>query len=331
MSKTQQNTASFSKYKHFDRTDRDELSILLKKGYSLRNIADVLGRNPSSVSREVKRNSNVYGVYNPRQAQQKSYVKRKYSKYQGMKIRANPFLESYIHEKMKLGWSPERITGRLKWKTGYQISYKAVYKYIHRNTFGYDLQKYLKYQGKKRRKESRWGEIIKNRVFIGERPKIINSRLRYGDFEADTMGRTRDASSETLVVARERKSRYVLAQKVSRLKYAIDGFKKLLNPIPVRSVTFDNGVENARHEELNTKTYFCDPYSSWQKGSVENVIGVIREYIPKKSDLVDYSNDYISAIMNRINNTPMKCLQFLTPKEVFEGRYFKINKEQCCT
>ena len=241
-------------------------------------------------------------------------------------------MENYIHEKIKLGWSPERIAGRLKMETNHRISCKAVYKYIHGNPCGYQLRKYLKYQGKKRRnrKESRWGEIIKNRIFIDQRPVIINDRLRYGDFEADTMGRARSASSETLTVVRERKSRYIMARKVNQLKFAIDGFKELLSLIPIKSITFDNGPENARYRELGANAYFCDPFSSWQKGSVENGIGLIREYIPKKSDLADYSNDRISAIIDRINNIPMKCLGFMTPKEVFEEHCIKINKERRC-
>ena len=249
-----------------------------------------------------------------------------------MKIRKNVFLENYVHEKTKLGWSPERIAGRLKFKTGIHITHKTIYKYIHHNYFGRPLTKDLKYQGKewKRRKSPKWGEIIKNRVFIDQRPEIINSKTRYGDFELGTMGKSKNGSSQTLTVARERKSRYILAGKVSRLKYAIDGFKKLLSGIPVLSITFDNGTENARHQELGAKTYFCNPYHSWEKGSVENAIGLIREYIPKKRDLADFSDSRISAIINRINNIPMKCLQFSAPKEVFEGRYLKINKEQCC-
>lgn len=320
--KHQQNTNKLSKYKHFGKDERNELAILLKRGYSLREIAEVLGRNPSSVSREIKRNS-VKGEYVSNKAQHKAYVKRLYSKYQGMKIRENPFVENYIHKKIKLGWSPERMAGRLKLETGYSISFKAVYKYLYHNPFGWPFVKYLKHRGRKRKNksESKWGEIIKNRVFIDQRPGIINARIRYGDFEADTMGKTREASSETLVVARERRSRYILAKKVHRLKFAVDGFKDLLSPIPVRSLTLDNGPENARYRELKTDTYFCDPYSSWQKGSVENGIGLIRQYIPKKSDLSNFSDDYISAIIDRINNIPMKCLNFHTPKEIFKGRY----------
>lgn len=324
--------SKIKKYRHFAQDERNELSILLKKGYSLRDIARALGRNPASVSRELKRN-NVKGRYDPQKAKDKARVRRLYSKYQGMKIRKNPELEKYIHEKLPLGWSPEMIAGRLKTEKEIPISHKTIYKYLYRNPVGWSLCRYLKHRGKKRKKqkESKWGEIIKNRVFIGQRPEVINSRLRFGDFEADTMGRSKDASSETLAVARERKSRFILAKKVSQLRYAVDGFKEMFSVIPAKSATLDSGPENARYHELNLKTYFCDPYSSWQKGSIENAIGLIREYIPKKSDLADYSDEYINAIIDRINDTPMKCLKFRTPREIFENRFLKVNKELCCT
>lgn len=323
---------NFLKYKHFNKDERNELAILLKKGYSLREIAGVLGRSPSSASREIKRNS-VKDKYISDKANHKARVKRCRSKYQGMKIRKDRFLENYIREKIKLGWSPERIAGRLKLETGILISFKSIYKYIHSNPFGYGLRIYLKHQGKSRKdeKNSQWGETIKNRVFIDQRPEIINQKMRYGDFEADTMGRSQESSSQTLVVARERKSRFLLAKKVSRLKFAMEGLKEILSPLPVKSITLDNGRENARYYQLGIKSYFCHPYSSWQKGSVENGIGLIREYIPKKSDLINYSDDFISAILDRINSIPMKRLKYRTPKEVFYGRYLsKFNKEQCC-
>lgn len=327
------NARNFLRYKHFNKDERNELAILLKKGYSRREIAEASGRSPSSVSREVKRNS-IKGWYEPNKANHKARVKRLRSKYQGMKIRENRFLENYIHEKIKLSWSPERIAGRLKLETGTSVAHKTIYKYIHRNPFGNRLRVYLKYQGRPKRdeKNSQWGETIKNRVFIDQRPEIINQKLRCGDFEADTMGRSKNSSPQTLVVARERKTRFVLAKKVSRLKFAMEGLKEILSPLPVKSITFDNGRENARYYKLGIKSYFCHPYASWQKGSVENAIGLIREYIPKKSDLSDYSHDCISAIIDRINSIPMKCLKYRTPKEVFYGRYLsKFNKEQCCT
>ena len=140
------------------------------------------------------------------------------------------------------------------------------------------------------------------------------------------MGRPRRASTETLVLMRERMSRKILALKVPRLKYAMEGFKILLSPYQgiLKSVTLDNGVENARHRELNAATYFCHPYSSWEKGSVEQGIGLVREYIPKKTDLKDYPAETIAVITDRINNTPMKCLNWLTPNEVFEEQLSRL-------
>jgi IS30 family transposase len=108
----------------------------------------------------------------------------------------------------------------------------------------------------------------------------------------------------------------------------MDGFKHLLMPLPVRSVTFDNGVENARYEELGVPTYFCHPYSSWEKGQIENVFKLLRWYIPKKSNLAHYSQADISAIVNHINSIPRKILGYQTPKEVFEERFLK---QRCCT
>lgn len=316
MGKTQQNTVS--RYKHFDRTDRNELSILLKKGYSLRNIAGVLRKNHSSVTREVSNNGGR-DKYDPKKAQHKAGVKRWRSKFQGMKIRKHSEVEAYIHQRIRLYWSPEDVAERLKTEMNFSITAKTIYKYIYHNPFGDSLRKHLKYQGKqwKRNKSPIWGEIIKNRVFIDERPEIINDRERIGDFEADTMGKPR-RTSETLAVIRDRMSRKMFAMKVPRLKYAMNGYKRLIQNLPAHSMTFDNGFENARHQELKLETYFCHAFHSWEKGCVENGIGCIRRFIPKKSDLADYSQQYISDIVEIFNNKPMKCLGYKTPNEVFE-------------
>lgn len=319
MGHAQQNTTQNSKnYKHLTQDERNELSILLKKGYSLRSIADVLKKNPSSVSREIKENS-VNGEYDPKKAQAKARVKRMYAKFQGMKVRKHPEIEAYIHEKMKEHWSPEDISGRLELDKFFSITAKTIYKYVYGNPFGHSLQKYLKYQGKgwKRNKSPKWGQIIKNRAFIDERPAVIGNRERVGDFEADVMG-TRRCFKTTLAVARDRKSRKMFATKIPGLKMAMTGYKRMFENVPVFSVTFDNGSENSRHEELGVKTYFCNPYHFWEKGSVENGIGRIREFISKKHDLADYSDEAISAILDIINNKPMKCLGYRTPNEVFE-------------
>ena len=225
-----------------------------------------MGRSPASVSRELKRNSSIVGAYDAVKAQHKAYVKRLYSKYQGMKVRESPELEKYIYEKMRLSWSPEQIAGRLRLETkgSTSLSPETIYMYLYHNPIGYGLCKYLRYKHIRRRKRKsvkNIREIIKNRVFIDQRPEIINSRMRYGDFEGDTMGVPK-YTRETIAAVVERKSRFIIVKKIYRLKYAMNAFKRLLEYGKALSATFDNGVENARHQELGIPTYFCHSYSS---------------------------------------------------------------------
>jgi transposase, IS30 family len=311
-------------YKHFSKDERNEISILLKKGYSIRDIALVLKKNHSSVSREIKR-GRVNGAYDPKKAHHKAYVKRKYSKYCGMKVVDKLWLEAYVEKRMKVGWSPEQIAGRLKLENNNQTVVSAIstYQYLY-SSYGQHLCRYLKYKRYKKRRRTNpksVREIIKNYTFIDQRPEYINNRSEFGHFEDDTMGVPR-GSRETLVVLAERKSRFILAKKVSRLKKTMNAFKELLSSIPgVLSLTLDNSVENVRYKILNVLTFFCHPYHSWEKGSVENAIGLIREYIPKKAYLENYSQYDISAIVDLINNTPRKCLGWKTPPEVFNEQY----------
>lgn len=303
-------------YQHFSRSERQELSILLGKGYSLREIGRAMERSHSTIVREVRREREAY---DPAKADRTALNCRRYSKYQGMKVRASPEVEAFVREKMELCWSPEQIAGVLLLEKRIRVGKNAIYKYLY-SPFGQSLCPFLyrkRYSRKKRRKKKTKHEVIKNRVFIGARPEEINQRKRFGDYEGDTMGRPKKASPHTLVVVRERRSRKLFARKVPRLKYAIAGFKELLKEHTIHSLTLDNGVENARYQELHIPTYFCDPYSSWQKGSIENGIGLIRKFIPKKADLKNFSQAQINAYIDTINNTPMKILGFKTPNQVF--------------
>lgn len=318
----------YMSYKHFCKVERCELSILLKKGYSYRSIASVLKKNPSSVSREVKSNS-VNGQYDPDKAQHKAKVKRKDSKYQGMKIRDNPELEAYVRNKLQRRWSPEQIVGRLNLEHGQTvISRRVIYKYVH-SRYGQPFLKYLKHRGGRGRNDNHskfQRDVLQNRILIDRRPKVINDRKRYGDFEGDTLGVPK-FSHQTLAAIVERKSRYFLATKIFNLSDAVEGFKELLSIVPVRSLTLDNGFENSRYQELGVTSYFCHPYASWEKGSIENAFNIVREYIPKKARLKDYTQEDISAMLEEMNSTPRKCLNYRTPKEVFEQNYLK----KCCT
>lgn len=308
------------RYTHFSKTERLEISVLLKRGYSAREIGRALGKHHSSVSREIKLNS-VNGEYDPQKANHKAYVKRKYSKYQGMKVNKTRWLKEYIRRGLQQYWTPEEIAGRLSFEHGRSvISFKSIYKWLY-SVHGQPLCAYLpskQYRPRKRKSKKQEKVLIPNRVSIEERPKIINQRLRCGDFEGDTLGVPK-GSLETLAGIADRKSRYFLAKKIARIRYAVDGFKRLSSSlIHLYSFTFDNGVENIRHQELRVSTFFCHAYASWEKGTIENSFLRLRRFIPKKSRLNDYSDKDIAAICDIMNNTPRKCLGWKTPKEVFE-------------
>jgi len=319
------------KYTHFTSDERLEISILLKKGYSHRDIACALEKNHSSVSREIKRN-NVKGVYNPIKANQKACVKRSNSKYAGMKVQLNPTIRNYIEARLKQYWTPEQIAGRWnKYHSGNHniiISAPSIYKWLY-SPYGQDLCKYLlskRYRRKRRKGKKQKKEIIKNRVFIDKRPKIINERKRIGDFEGDVMG-SKKSDKQAMAGLVDRKSRFLLVVKKSRLKYAVDGFKELLNPYRniLHSLTLDNGVENARYQELKVKTYFCNPYSSWEKGAIENSFQRFRRFVPKKSSLRDFSNKDLKRFAKTMNHTPRKCLNWQTPYEVLTKHQSKFD------
>ena len=311
-------------YKHFTQSDRYELAILLRKGYSQSDIGDVISKNKSSISREIKNNS-VNGVYDPKKANQKAQSKRRFSKYQAMKIREHTKLEKYIEAKLKLYWSPEKIANR--WNTiekddsDVSISHVAIYKYLY-SAYGQKFCKYLcteRYKPRRRKKKKTKREIIKDRISIEFRPSTANKRKRFGDFEGDTMGRIK-TDNEAVVGLIERQSRYLLLDKVSRLKYTIESFSNMLLPYQkvTKSLTLDNGVENVRYKELGIITYFCHPYSSWEKGSIEHAFKRLRRFIPKKASLKDYSYQDIQHFAYLINNQPMKCLNWHTPSEIFK-------------
>lgn len=316
-------------YQHFKDVERKELSALLKKGYSIRFCANALGKDPSSVSREINRNRRRKGIYDPALAGHKAYVKRLRSKHKGMKIRKHPWLEDYIIEKLQRAWTPEQIASRLRYENeqGSVITHKIIYQWLY-SPFGQPYCKYLpskRYYRRKRTGIRSAKEIIKDRVFIDHRPLIINSRQEFGHLEGDTLGAPK-SSRERIAATGERMSRKLFAVKVKRLKYSMDGFKKLLNPYQkvFQSWTLDNGVENVRYKETNLTTYFCHPYSSWEKGSLENSLGRLRRFIPKKARMEEFSQQKINYFLRLMNNTPRKCLGWRTPNEVFNEQLSKL-------
>jgi transposase, IS30 family len=302
-----------------------QLGILLKKNFSLRDIAEAMSRNVGTISREVARNS-VNGIYDPTKAKQKKRLRRRYSKYQGMKVRERADLEVYIIKMMKAGWTPEEIAGRLKTKQNDlpYISGKGIYKWLY-SVHGQQYCPLLCSQQLKPRKRRPKAErsMIPNRVGIEKRPKEANNRSTFGHAETDTMvsGKRHD-SKEALAVLYERKARYTHLRKIPNMKpkSMTRALKSMGKDLTLRTITYDNGIENRDHETiaktLSVQTYFCNPYHSWEKGGVENTIGRIRRYIPKGSNLADYSAGDIAKIEHWLNHTPRKCLNWSTPYEI---------------
>jgi IS30 family transposase len=310
---------------HFTSAERLEISILLKKGYSHRAIACELTCSQPSISREIKRNS-VHDSYDPRKAKWKARIRRRYSKYQGMKVRERPTVKAFIVRKLKAGWTPDEIAGRLKThrRDLPYISAKGIYKWLY-TVHGQRYCPLLCSQRVKPRKRRPKTErsMIPNRIGIEERPEEANNRTEYGHGETDTMvsGRRHD-STHSLAVLHERKARYVRLRKIPNMRpiSMTRALKKMAKDLTLCTLTYDNGIENRDHETvanaLKIRTYFCNPYHSWEKGGVENTIGRIRRYIPKGSNLADYSDRDIAKIEHWLNHTPRKCLNWNTPHEI---------------
>jgi len=316
-------------YKHFSKDERNEISILLKKGYSIRDIALVLKKNHSSVSREIKR-GRVNGAYDPKKAHHKAYVKRKYSKYCGMKVVDKLWLEAYVEKRMKVGWSPEQISGRMKVDGLVPLSHETIYRFIYKRIkLGDKLQQYLRHKNRKYKSRKGIYELrgkIPKAKSIHLRSLVVENKERIGDFEVDTIiGKNHKEAIVTLV---DRNSKFTLMQKVAS-KEAFDvsrAILQLLRPLKniVKTITSDNGKEFAYHQEIERKLdidfYFAEPYKSWQRGLNEHTNGLIREYIPKKSKFIDYSHKQITAIQDKLNHRPRKVLSYKTPHEVFFGK-----------
>lgn len=308
--------------------EREKISILKASGKSLREIGELLGKHASTISRELKRNSfKAFGFkgYSPAKAEITAR-KRKSNAAKRPRLK-NQQTREYVAQKLKLFWSPEQIAGRIRLDhPDLSISHEAIYQFIYEDDW--TLFPFLARKHKRRRlrfnyKKSQ-GHPIPGRTWISQRPESVNQRQNFGHWEADSLvSRANPVSLHALV---ERKSRYLKLTKILRNASPCvrNAIIRRLSPLPksIRlSITYDNGFENFDHlainRELKTQSFFCNPYHSWEKGSVENSIGLVRRFIPKKSNLERIPSSEISQIENLINNRPRKCLNYQTPKEVF--------------
>ena len=318
------------KYEHLNQAKRDRLQAMLDSGLRQNKIAEILKVDPATISREVARNRKrvrkkggvILGAYESEAAEHKAQVRRERSKYQCMKIEKNNELRSYIIDNLKQYWNPDEISGRRRDNNEpFYASKSGIYKWL-RSGYGQYYCRYLytgRYSQRKRRKNKTKRIMIPNRIGLGLRPLGATNRTRYGHYEADTMVSAKETKSKAaLSVSYERKAKYIDARKIKNMKPGShnQALLDMLKNKKALSLTQDNGIENTRHQELGLPTYFCDPYSSWQKGGVENAIKMIRRFIPKGSDINDYSDEDVILILDILNSKPRKSLGYKTPKEV---------------
>lgn len=312
-------------YHHVTRDIRCQIYALKATGSSLRKISKVVDRDVSTISREIKRNSGDRG-YRHKQADSKATQRRLEASRTPKKL--TPELTVIINEKLLEDWSPEQISGRLKLSEK-KISHETIYQHVWKDKrAGGTLFKHLRHHGKKYNKRSsgKAGRgCIPNRVDISERPSIVETKSRIGDWEGDTII---GANHKGAIVSHvDRHSKFTMLKKVDRKTAELVTYatvERLIDfPHPVLSITYDNGKEFSDHQIigmiLNTKCYFAPPYQSWRRGLNEHTNGLVRQYLPKSTDFSRISDQTVQEIQDRLNNRPRKCLQYRTPFEIIQA------------
>jgi IS30 family transposase len=320
-------TKTAGKYSHLCIVERKIILLGLTQGLKQYEIALQLSRSPSTISREINRNRSSIGkrLYRVSWAQYQAEERKKQS-HKRERINQKK-LRRFIVKCLQNGYSPEIIANMAKQENArWKINYETIYQWIYSER--HDLIPFLTKSHKNRRKrgfcKQKRSIKIPNRTMIDKRLSYINLRSCIGHWEIDTA--VSRQSKAAIMVLVERRTRFVIIKKLSS-KTALcmhnATLKSLINfPTKLRqSITYDNGTENALHQLTNTKlkteSYFCNPYHSWEKGTVENRIGIIRQFFPKKTDWNNISQWELNKVSRYINNRPMKLLGFKTPYQVF--------------
>ena len=323
-------------YEQLSAAERKAIGRLRAAGQSFRAIARTLVRDPGTISREVRRNSQrtrhwPAGCYDGARAQMLTERRRRWDARH--KLARQPALRAIVRDRLAMGWSPEQIAGRLARDQEYPtISHESIYRFIYHRSAQKDYLHRLLPRHKHRRGRlgARGGggpvRYIQGRVPISKRPKVASARRQAGHWEADLMlFRT---YGQAVLIAHERVSRLtrLVRQPSKAAKPVRESLLALFRPLRRklrRSVTFDNGSEFSLHTALKARlgmrTFFCDPHAPWQKGGIENAIGRLRRPLPRKSDLALISQQQLDQLIDRYNSTPRKCLSFRTPLEVFNA------------
>jgi transposase, IS30 family len=307
-------------YTQLTQGQRYQIKVLLDIGCKRTKIAQQLGVDKSTISRELRRNRGRRG-YRPKQAQEKALERR------NKKVQPNISAETWqiVDAKLLQDWSPEQITGWLKKEQLPSISPEWIYQYVYADKrAGGTLHKHLRCQKKRRKRYGQYDRrgIIPARRSIEARPEAVDLRERLGDWESDTIiGKGHQGAVLTLT---ERKSRFTLIRKVTQrsAELVAKNMLDLLSWVHHRkTITSDNGKEFAAHQmiskELLIDFFFAHPYAAWERGTNENANGLVRQYLPKDRDLSTVSAQEEIMIMDRLNLRPRKCLDFKTPFEVF--------------
>ena len=320
-----------SRYSHLSIEEREQSRSLLENGKSIREIARMLSRSPSTISREFKRNSYANGAYAAHHAQKK-YDKRKKNCGKKAILETNNVLKEYVIGKLEDFWSPDQICGRAKLeKKPFSISYATIYRAVNSGVIDMSIKKMMRFMSKHKKpkpSDDKRGKIP-NTVNISKRPAGCTNRSRFGHFESDTViGMRKTGLLGTHV---ERKSGLLIAFKLQTKtdkefsEATIEAFKKIPDKLK-KSFTVDNGKEFAMHEHIKEKTgmnvYFCDPYSPWQRGTNENTNGLLRQFFPKGTSFADITSEKLQKVVNLINNRPRKRLGYKTPLEVL-SKFFE--------
>jgi len=319
------------KYERLTLVERTIIESLLRTGHKKAFIADRLGRSRSTISREVNRWGKKPGDYDAKLAQW--YADDDYaSKHNMDKMTTYPRLKRYVYKMLKEKWSPEQIAGRIKRDypadLTMRISHEAIYLYIYRQPQGKEnkrliaLLTYHKSRRRSSKQNNRAKGKIKDAVSIDLRPTVVDERSQSGHWEGDLMIGANQASAIGTLVERKTRFTYIIKLKNRKSETVTTGFRnslELLDPALRRTLTYDNGFEMTNHKWLTEQTgmeiFFAHPYSSWERGTNENTNGLIRRFLPKKTDFNLVSWQTLNYIQNKLNNRPRKVLNYLTPYE----------------
>jgi len=315
------------KYKQFSLEERCTLARLSQAGQKIRQIAAIMDRSPSTITRELVRNRGTQVGYQPAYAEQQANSRR----WKGSRLLRDGDLQAVVLNRLGQGWSPAQVSGRLKKENKRQvISYESIYRFIDaqiRRTKDYSWRHYLPRGKSKRGWRGRKGgspvDHIEGRVSIERRPAYIDKRRQPGHWEGDLMLFAK--YGQAVLVTHERHSRLLLVsrQPSKAAEPVVSKLAELFSALPIslrRTITFDNGTEFAYHHrlhKLSMRTFFCNTHSPWQKGGIENAIGRMRRGLPRKTDLAMLSNQRLLSLVRCYNHTPRKCLNYKTPAEVF--------------